>query len=101
MSMVVETARRIADRYPSRNAPHAQIIDRQDPVVWGSSSHGPLSAGHLEKYERDGFLTFENLFSERELRAYQDELRRLATDRNVKTREETVTEPDSGEVRSV
>ncbi|HEX7048432.1 MAG TPA: ectoine hydroxylase [Gammaproteobacteria bacterium] len=101
MSMVVETRGHIADRYPSRFENTPRLMDRKDPVVWGSASHGPLSAGHLEKYERDGFLTFDNFFSAKELRAYQDELSRLSHDRNVKAMEETVTEPDSGEVRSI
>lgn len=101
MSMVVEKQGQIVDRYPSRNSPEPHLMDRQDPVVWGSASHGPLTGGHLEKYERDGFLTFDNLFSERELLAYREELSRLSNDRNVKAMEETVTEPDSGEVRSI
>ncbi|HEX7029225.1 MAG TPA: ectoine hydroxylase [Gammaproteobacteria bacterium] len=101
MSMVVETHGQIADRYPSRIGREPRLLERKDPVVWGSATHGPLSAGHLEKYERDGFLTFDNFFSEKELRAYQDELARLGHDRNVKAMDETVTEPDSGEVRSV
>ncbi|MBW3568081.1 MAG: ectoine hydroxylase [Proteobacteria bacterium] len=91
----------MVDRYPSRFDTEPHLMDRKDPVVWGSASHGPLTGGHLEKYERDGFLTFDNFFSEKELRAYQDELSRLSNDRNVKAREETITEPDSGEVRSI
>lgn len=101
MSMAVEKQGQIVDRYPSRKSAEPHLMDRQDPVVWGSASHGPLTGGHLEKYERDGFLTFDNLFSERELLAYRDELSRLSNDRNVKAMEETVTEPDSGEVRSI
>lgn len=101
MSMVVETQGQIVDRYPSRFEDTPRLMDRKDPVVWGTAAHGPLSAGHLEKYDRDGFLTFENLFSERELTAYQDELRRLSGDRNVKAMDETIAEPDSGEVRSI
>lgn len=102
MSMVVEKRNgQIVDRYPSRNGGKPQLMDREDPVVWGDTASGPLSAGHLEKYERQGFLTFDHLFSERELRAYQDELSRLSRDPNVKAMDETVTEPDSGEVRSI
>lgn len=101
MSMVVEKHGQIVDRYPSRFDIEPRLMDRKDPVVWGSASRGPLTGGHLEKYERDGFLTFDNFFSEKELRAYQDELSRLSNDRNVKALEETITEPDSGEVRSI
>lgn len=102
MSMVVEKRNgQIVDRYPSRNGSEARLTDREDPVVWGDTASGPLSAGHLEKYERQGFLTFDHLFSERELRAYQDELSRLSNDPNVRALDETVTEPDSGEVRSI
>lgn len=105
MSMVVEKRGQIVDRYPSRFETEPRLMDRKDPVVWGSAAHGPLSAGHLEKYDRDGFLTFDNFFLEKELRAYQDELRRLSNDRNVKAMDETVTELHSeymgGEVRSI
>jgi len=101
MSMAVEKHGHVIDRYPSRVEPEPRLKNREDPVVWGSATHGPLSAGHLEKYERDGFLTFDNLFSEKELRAYQAELSRLSQGRNVKEREETITEPGSGEVRSI
>ena len=101
MSSVVKHRSNVIDRYPSRNAAGPHLIDRHDPVVWGSVNHGPLSAGHLEKYDRDGYLSFDSLFSERELGAYRDELSRLGRDRNVKALAETVTEPDSGEVRSI
>ena len=101
MSLVVEKQAQIVDRYPSRIGTEPRLMDRKDPVVWGDAKHGPLSAGHLEKYEQNGFLTFDHLFSEKELLAYREELSRLSGDRNVKAMEETVTEPDSGEVRSI
>ncbi len=105
MRLTAEHAGHIPDRYPSRHAGTPQIVERKDPVIWGSAQHGPLTTGHLEKYERDGFLSFDNLFSERELHAYQEELARLCNDRNVKAMDETVTEPGSehtgGDVRSI
>ncbi|HEX6928848.1 MAG TPA: ectoine hydroxylase [Gammaproteobacteria bacterium] len=100
---------RQVDRYPSRIDDTPSISPREDPVVWPaageSARRGPLSAGHLEKYERNGFLTFDDFFATQELRAYQDELARLNgtyhDNGNVRTMDEIVTEPGSGEVRSI
>lgn len=105
MTLTAGQSARIIDRYPSRCGETPELVERQDPVVWGSAQQGPLSAGQLEKHGRDGFLTFDNLFSERELHAYQEELARLCSDRNVRAMDETVTELHSeymgGEVRSI
>ena len=89
------------DLYPSRYIDEAIVTPRQDPVVYGNPGEGPLSAGQLEHYDRNGFLTFDNLFSERELERYQRELRLLSNNPLVREREETVTEPHSGDVRSI
>lgn len=105
MSLADKQRGQIDDRHPSRIGTEPRIMDRKDPVIWGDASRGPLSAGQFEKYDRDGFLTFDNLFSEKELRAYQEELQRLSADRNIRAMNETIIEPHTegvgGEVRSI
>jgi len=88
------------DLYPSRIAEEPQLQERQDPVVHGNVA-GPLSAAELERYEREGYLSFEQLFTEDELKPYIAELTRLQQDEAIKSAETTITEPGSGEVRSI
>ncbi|MDX1443291.1 MAG: ectoine hydroxylase [Gammaproteobacteria bacterium] len=89
------------DLYPSRYIDSPRVTPRKDPVVYGKPGEGPLSAGQLEFYDRNGYLTFDNLFSERELERYQRELASLNDNPLVREREETVVEPYSGDVRSI
>jgi ectoine hydroxylase len=88
-----------SDLYPSRVA--AGLLERRDPVVWGKPDDGPLSLLHLRLYEQKGFLVFEGMFPADELALFQQELARLRTDPSVKDRPDVITEPGSGEVRSV
>lgn len=100
MSVVAGTPLETVDLYPSRIEDTPRLLPRQDPVVWGGPE-GPLDATQLDLYERNGFLQFESLFTADELHASHEELRRLSRDPNMRAREETITEPNSGEVRSV
>jgi ectoine hydroxylase len=89
------------DLYPSRKEAEPKLIERQDPVVWGGESDGPLTAAHLRRYEQRGFLLFERMFSADDLQPYVEELDRLRGDQAGKRRPEVITEPRSDEVRSV
>lgn len=100
MSVVAGKRLETVDLYPSRIGDAPRLAPRQDPVVWGGPE-GPLETAQLEFYEHNGFLQFESLFSADELRACQEELRRLGQDPGMRAREETITEADSGEVRSI
>lgn len=92
----------LQDLYPSRVELEAHILKRRDPVI---HSDGPPSKGltpdQAESYRRDGFLSIPSLFSPEEVEAFREELERLATSDGMAEREESITEPNSGDVRSI
>lgn len=87
------------DPYASRTGSETAMIERIDPVVWGSGE-GPLSRDELEQFQSDGFIVKEGLFSEPEVSKMLDELERLPSAYD-ESAEEVVTEPDTGIVRSI
>ncbi|AHC15505.1 ectoine hydroxylase [Salinispira pacifica] len=93
------------DPYPSRLREKGRSIPRQDPVIhWPGGSdraHGPLEASLVKQFETDGFLILEDLFSTSEVESFREELLRLSGDQEIRESGEIITEPDSGEVRSV
>src|SRR3546814_678072 len=91
------------DPYPSRAAPHPRWLPRLYPVVYSSLEQpdGPLSRQQLEAYRRDGFLFFPELFSAAEVAALGDEMLRLSRDRTLLEREGSITEPGSGDLRTL
>lgn len=89
------------DRYPSRLDTRPRRFERRDPVVHGTVDDGPLSAEELARYQRDGFLSYEQFFKTEDLAAFIAELQRLREDDMIKRSPQAVIEPDSGELRSV
>ncbi len=89
------------DAYPSRMAGKPKIIARQDPVVYGSASEGPLDEQALALYEENGFLQFDALLQSAELESVIQELHRLRQDETLKGSEQCVIEPESRETRSI
>lgn len=89
------------DRYPSRTSEPMESFGRLDPVVHGSADSGPLDAGLLAEYERNGFLYFDGFFNSEEVEQFTRELRRLCNDAALKDEEGVITEPDSNEIRSI
>lgn len=90
------------DRYPSRTGEKATIRERQDPVVYaGNYGSGPIEPALLRQYEEQGFLLLEDVFSAEEVAAFQAESDRLRSHRKIRASGETITEPGSGDVRSV
>ncbi len=90
------------DCYPSRSGHKATIRKRQDPVVYaGNDGSGPIERALVQQYEEQGFLLLENVFSAEEIVAFQAESDRLRHDREIQASGETITEPGSGDVRSV
>ncbi|MFF1482561.1 ectoine hydroxylase [Streptomyces sp. NPDC058301] len=81
------------DLYPTRGATEV-VTPRQDPVVWGPSDG-------LESYEKDGFLTVDQLLADDEVAFYRRELERMITDPAVRADERSIIEPQSQSVRSV
>ncbi|MEU2581437.1 ectoine hydroxylase [Streptomyces avermitilis] len=91
----------ITDLYPSRGAAEVSV-PRQDPVLWGTpDTPGPITAGDLQSYERDGFLAVPQLIGDDEVALYHAELERLIHDPAVRADERSIVEPKSQEIRSV
>lgn len=94
----------VADKYPSRGNASARLIPRVDPVVYAPPSAGLLryiSAEQVAQYERDGFLVLPDVFSAKEVESFKDELERLRSDATLRGSEGVISEPGSGDVRSV
>jgi len=90
------------DVYISRGQRKAALIKRRDPVVYGSDPKlSPIDHALIKDYEKNGFLVIEDLFSDEEIDTFQQETTRLRYDQETARLEESITEPDSGEVRSV
>ncbi|MER7895732.1 ectoine hydroxylase [Streptomyces sp. NPDC096046] len=84
----------MTDLYPTRGAAEV-VTPRQDPVLWGEPSED------LRGFERDGFLTVDQLLTPTEVLTYRDELKRLIADPAVINDERAIAEPSSKEIRSV
>ncbi|TQK43720.1 ectoine hydroxylase [Streptomyces sp. SLBN-118] len=90
-----------ADLYPTRGVGEV-MTPRQDPVVWSApGAPGPLVPSDLMGFERDGFLTVDELISQDEVALYRSELDRLIADPAVRADERSIIEPKSKDVRSV
>lgn len=90
-----------ADIYPSRQG-GAQFIERQDPTVYASQGkEAPIPEQQITHYAEKGFMLLEGVFSESEVLAFQQELERLRGSTATVAPGETITEPESGDVRSI
>ncbi|MEU0835035.1 ectoine hydroxylase [Streptomyces sp. NPDC056231] len=90
-----------ADLYPTRGSAEL-ITPRQDPVIWSApGAPGPVAVKDLQGFERDGFLTVDQLITPDEVAGYRAELDRLIADPAVRADERSVIEPTSQDVRSV
>lgn len=92
---------RTADLYPTRGATEV-ATPRMDPVVWSEpGTPGPIEPAVLADYERDGFLTVDQLITPDEVETYRRELERLTTDPEIRADERSIVEPKSDEIRTV
>ncbi|MEE1930593.1 ectoine hydroxylase [Streptomyces sp. TRM 70351] len=92
---------RTTDLYPTRGAAEV-ATPRQDPVVWSDpGAPGPIAAGDLADYERDGFLAIDQLITPDEVTGYRAELERLISDPTIRADQRSIIEPQSQEIRSV
>lgn len=82
------------DLYPTRLGQEVKMLERHDPVVWGSGEGSALTAAQVESYERDGYLQLPALFSESEVEAFQEEIAKLTSDRELLASERVIIEPD-------
>ncbi|MER5358127.1 ectoine hydroxylase [Streptomyces sp. NPDC002785] len=89
------------DLYPTRGAAE-MITPRQDPVIWSApGAPGPVAVQDLQGFERDGFLTVDQLITPAEVAVHRAELDRLIADPAVRADERSIVEPKSQKVRSV
>lgn len=94
----------ISDAYQSRVDNEAAIILRQDPVVYPGfvpDAGMGLSQHQLRSYQKNGFIFLKEFFPGEEVGVFMREAKRMAADRTMVRREETIIEPGSAEVRSV
>ncbi len=90
------------DLYPSRIENRASMLPRQDPVVHSEwSANAPLSREQTDSYEQEGFLVLRDVFDAQEIARLQSEASYLESSPNSLDPETTITEPQSGAVRSV
>jgi ectoine hydroxylase len=84
------------DRYESRISRDPAIRARQDPVVYGQES-----TSRSESYRQNGFLVMPELFTPDEVCGLSAEMQAMRADYTASGRDEVITEPGSGEVRSI
>lgn len=89
------------DRYPSRVSRLPNVIKRQDPVVYGRASDGPLDANSLDLFEENGFLHFDAVLEPGLLIEAVQALAQLRADGAVRDWPQSVVEPNSQELRSI
>lgn len=94
----------LKDKYPSRSGQDARLDARLDPVVYALEPALLLpyvTADQLSQYERDGYLILPDVFTEDEVKCFQVELERLLKSEEIQGSDEVITEPGSGEIRSI
>src|SRR5699024_2071060 len=92
------------DLYPSRVGDEPKILERKDPVLYGSPQElkeGPLDQQQLGFYEKNGFLLLDNFFSAEEVAEMQKHLHLLWEENRNNDSPEIVREPGSDEIRSI
>lgn len=92
------------DRYPSRAGRAACLEPRLDPVVYAPGSprlSACLSSEQVAQYEREGYLILHDVFSNEEVQCFKDELERLRRDASSGGNNEVISEPGSGDIRSI
>lgn len=92
----------MTDIYPSRNAAEPERLPRQDPVVHAAWRQGmPLRREQTERFDRDGYLVLEGIFSSDEIALLLGETAAILADPAGLDAETVITEPGGGEIRSV
>lgn len=92
----------IVDLYPTRKNDSFSVIQRQDPVVYENTLQlEALSKDKTNFFKENGYLFFENLFTRGEIETLETELEKLAHDDHIRKQDFVITEPQSGEVRSI
>lgn len=88
------------DFYPTRMGESSKIIPRTDPVVF-SESFSSLSENNVKFFEKNGYLIFENMFSENEVKSLFDELKKISLDESKQDSPQFILEETDKQVRSI
>jgi ectoine hydroxylase len=89
------------DLYPSRNGANSCMLPRHEPVIADPRSPGPLSPPQLLRYQQEGYLQCDGVFSAEEVALLQRAVEGLCAAEEVLKKPETIREPNSNAVRSV
>jgi ectoine hydroxylase len=89
------------DPYPTRVSDQPELLERTDPVAWGTADDGPLDAEQVETFDRDGVLLLEGVFDDDEVAGFEARLDELSADATVRADERTITELETEDVRSI
>jgi ectoine hydroxylase len=92
------------DPYQSRTLSNPAILARHEPVVYPqreSASPAALRPTQRAAYQEQGFLFLPELFSAAEAGRLHNEMQCMRQEYAKKARDEVITEPGSGEVRSI
>lgn len=95
---------RADDFYPTRLETPMAPIDRIEPAIHSredNRTNGPLSETELARYERDGFLVFDQFLDDETVRLFQEDLAAYENNDRILRAEGTITEPGKQEIRSV
>jgi len=92
----------MTDIYPSRNVAEASMSPRLDPVVHSDwAADAPVGKEQAARFDREGYLLLENIFSAEEVGFLQREAAKLLADPGALSSETIITEPGGDEIRSI
>lgn len=93
----------LRDYYPTRvrQPLDSPWLPRQEAVIKGRASDGPLNQGQLDSFERDGFLFEPGFLGQEEVAELRRELKVLLEDDSYRGKDFSITEPDNQEIRSL
>ena len=90
------------DLYQTRLSNKPALIDRQDPVVHaGTGNRAPVRPDLIDRFERDGFVVLENVFTPGEVERMRFTAEEMRDYPHSLANETVISEPNSGAVRSV
>ena len=90
------------DLYPSRGN-EEKIIKRVDNSVYSKEKIGKYSLDEkdLEAYEKDGFIIIPEVFSQKEIKKFAQELKLIELDEKLWKKEEFISEPNDNKLRTI
>ncbi len=98
--LVAELEKPVEDLYPSRVSDTPTITKRKDLIVYTEKQDGTLSVEQLESYTKNGFLFFESLFTQEEVKRLIRRVEYLKQFKEFEDAGYVIREPNSNEIRS-